>query len=99
MNLPSISNLFPSNSHTGRAFRAFRGFGLTVIMAGLLGACQTAGPAPGHAAPAPQATARPEAAHPLISEAPGFMRLPGMTADKVPGRIRLMLPFNSGVVR
>ena len=96
MNLPSISNLFPSNSHTGRAFRAFRGFGLAVIMAGLLGACQTAGPAPGHAAPAPQATARPEAAHPLISEAPGFMRLPGMTADKVPVRIGLMLPFSNG---
>jgi hypothetical protein len=66
MNLPSISNLFPSNSHTGRAFRAFRGFGLAVIMAGLLGACQTAGPAPGHAAPAPQTTPKPQAAQTLV---------------------------------
>ncbi|MGN6148202.1 MAG: penicillin-binding protein activator [Rhizomicrobium sp.] len=68
-----------------------------VAIAALAG-CQTAPQAPKPAAPAPVAEQPPgpPATHPMLSEEPGFLRLPNTAAGKNPVRVGLLLPFSNG---
>ena len=63
-----------------------------------LAGCQTAPPqkpaAP--AAPTAEQPPGPPASHPMVSEEPGFLRLPNIPAGKNPVRVGLLLPFSNG---
>ncbi len=63
-----------------------------------LAGCQTAAPtkpvAP--AAPTAELPPAPPATHPMLSEEPGFLRLPNIPAGKNPVRVGLLLPFSNG---
>ena len=63
-----------------------------------LAGCMTP-PPPKPAAPAAPATELPPvppASHPMVSEEPGFLRLPNIPAGKNPVRVGLLLPFSNG---
>jgi ABC-type branched-subunit amino acid transport system substrate-binding protein len=68
-----------------------------VAIAALAG-CQTAPQAPKPAAPPPVAEQPPgpPATHPMLSEEPGFLRLPNTPSGKNPVRVGLLLPFSNG---
>ncbi|HSM97135.1 MAG TPA: penicillin-binding protein activator [Rhizomicrobium sp.] len=56
-------------------------------------------PPPKPAAPAAPTTELPPvppASHPMVSEEPGFLRLPNIPAGKNPVRVGLLLPFSNG---
>ncbi|HEY2035105.1 MAG TPA: penicillin-binding protein activator [Rhizomicrobium sp.] len=47
-------------------------------------------------APTTELAPIPPATHPMLSEEPGFLRLPNLPADKTPVRVGLLLPFSNG---
>jgi ABC-type branched-subunit amino acid transport system substrate-binding protein len=63
-----------------------------------LAGCQTAAPPKPVAPPAPavEHPAVPPATHPMLSEEPGFLRLPNTPPGKNPVRVGLLLPFSNG---
>lgn len=69
-----------------------------VLAIAALAGCQTAAPpkpvAP--AAPTAEQPPGPPATHPMLSEEPGFLRLPNIPAGKNPVRVGLLLPFSNG---
>jgi len=63
-----------------------------------LAGCQTAAPPKPVAPVAPTVEQQPgpPATHPMISEEPGFLRLPNTQPGKNPVRVGLLLPFSNG---
>ncbi|HEY7978262.1 MAG TPA: penicillin-binding protein activator [Rhizomicrobium sp.] len=63
-----------------------------------LAGCQTAAPPKPVApiAPTAELPPAPPATHPMLSEEPGFLRLPNIPAGKNPVRVGLLLPFTNG---
>jgi ABC-type branched-subunit amino acid transport system substrate-binding protein len=63
-----------------------------------LAGCQTAAPPKPVApvAPAVEQQPGPPATHPMVSEEPGFLRLPNIPPGKNPVRVGLLLPFSNG---
>jgi len=63
-----------------------------------LAGCQTAPPPKPAVPPAPvvEHPEGPPATHPMLSEEPGFLRLPNTPPGKNPVRVGLLLPFSNG---
>jgi ABC-type branched-subunit amino acid transport system substrate-binding protein len=63
-----------------------------------LAGCQTAAPPKPVVPPAPttELPPGPPATHPMLSEEPGFLRLPNTPPGKNPVRVGLLLPFTNG---
>jgi ABC-type branched-subunit amino acid transport system substrate-binding protein len=66
----------------------------------VLAGCQTAPEAPKPAQPSPPVAAEqppgPPATHPMLSEEPGFLRLPNQAGGINPVRVGLLLPYSNG---
>src|SRR5271166_5936665 len=66
-----------------------------LVAIAMLGACATHKVVQAPVVATPAAPPPPPAPHQLSQEAPDFLRLPNMPADKVPVRVGILLPFSS----
>lgn len=80
-----------------KLFRPICAITAALAIAALAG-CQTAPQAPKPAAPPPVAEQPPgpPATHPMLSEEPGFLRLPNQPPGTNPVRVGLLLPYSNG---